>query len=155
LAPTKYSHRQNLLASTKYWRKQNINIDKVLAATKYWGQQKFGFDKNIAVGKISVSTKYSHQQNVGIDKMLASTKSWCRRRRIPLLFGSAESTAADFSQTSLKISYVSLMVLIPLHAVAKCGVASGRSSFMVGVSPILYWLIENHPDPGPRIHASD
>jgi hypothetical protein len=51
------------------------------------------------------------------------TKCWRKRRRIPLLFGSAESTAADFSQTSLKIFYVSLMVLISLHAVAKCGVA--------------------------------
>jgi hypothetical protein len=73
--------------------------------------------------------------------MLALTKSWHRRRRIPLLFGSAESTAADFSQTSLKISYVSLMVLIPLHAVAKCGVASGRPAFMGGLSLVLYRLI--------------
>ncbi len=62
------------------------------------------------------------------------------RRSIFLLLGSAESTAADFSQTSLKISYVSLMVLIscisqkvliscvsqkvltPVDAVAKCAV---------------------------------
>jgi hypothetical protein len=35
------------------------------------------------------------------------------------LFGLEESTAADFSQTSLKISYVSQMVLIPPHAVVK------------------------------------
>jgi len=60
---------------------------------------------------------------------------------IPLLFGLAESTATDFSQTSLKISYVSLMVLLSLHAVAKCGVASGRPAFMGGVSPVLYRLI--------------
>ncbi len=73
--------------------------------------------------------------------MLASTKSWRRRRRIPLLFGSAESAAADFSQTSLKISYVSQMVLIPVHAVAKCGVASGGPAFMGGLSPVLYQLI--------------
>jgi hypothetical protein len=66
---------------------------------------------------------------------------WRRCRRILLLFGSAESTAADFSQTSLKISYVSLMVLLSLHAVAKCGVASGRPAFMGGVSPVLYRLI--------------
>jgi hypothetical protein len=73
--------------------------------------------------------------------MLAQTKGWLRRRRIPLLFGSAESTAADFSQTSLKISYVSLMMEIPLHAVAKCGVAFSRPAFMGGLSPTLYRLI--------------
>jgi hypothetical protein len=55
------------------------------------------------------------------------------------MFGSAESTAADFSQTSLKISYVSLMVLIPLHAVAKC--ASGRPALMGCPSPAPYRLI--------------
>jgi hypothetical protein len=53
----------------------------------------------------------------------------------------AESTTADFSQTLLKISHVSLMVLIPLHAVAKCGVASGRLAFMGGFSTALYPLI--------------
>jgi hypothetical protein len=58
-----------------------------------------------------------------------------------LLFGSAESTAADFSQTLLKISYVSKMVLIPLHAVAKCGIASGRPAFMGRLSPVPYRLI--------------
>jgi hypothetical protein len=72
---------------------------------------------------------------------LASTKSWCRCRRILLLFGSAENTAADFSQTSLKLSYVSLMVLLSFHAVAKCGVASGHPAFMSGLSPVLYRLI--------------
>ena len=63
------------------------------------------------------------------------------RGSISLLFGSAESTAADFSQTSLKISYVSLMVLLSLHAVAKCGVASGSPAFMGGLSPALYRLV--------------
>jgi hypothetical protein len=53
----------NISASTKYWRRQNISIDKILAPTK--------------------STQ---------------TKSWRRCRRIFLLFDSAESTAADFSQ---------------------------------------------------------
>jgi hypothetical protein len=53
----------------------------------------------------------------------------------------AESTAADFSQTLLKISFVFQMVLIPLHAVTKCGVASGRPAFMGGLSPALYRLI--------------
>jgi hypothetical protein len=33
------------------------------------------------------------------------------------------------------------MVLIPLHAVAKCGISSGRSAFMGGLSPVLYRLI--------------
>jgi hypothetical protein len=33
------------------------------------------------------------------------------------------------------------MVLIPLHAVAKCGVGSGCPAFMGRLSPILYQLI--------------
>jgi hypothetical protein len=106
------------LASTKYWRRQNIGVDKILASTKYW-----------------------RQQNLGVDKKLAQTKCWHRRRRIPLLFGSAESTAADFFQTSLKISYVSLMVLLSLPAVVKCGIASSRPAFMGRLSPVLYRLI--------------
>ncbi len=97
------------------------------------------------VDKILASTKYSRGQNVGVDKILSSTKCWRRQNthvdKIPLLFGLAESTAADFSQTSLKISYVSKMVLIPLHAVAKCGVASGRPAFMGRLSLVLYRLI--------------
>ncbi len=63
------------------------------------------------------------------------------RRSISLLFGSAESTAADFSQTSLMISYISQKVLIPPHAVAKCVVATGRPAFMGRLSPALYRLI--------------
>jgi hypothetical protein len=57
------------------------------------------------------------------------------------LFGSAESTAADFSQTSLMISYISQKVLIPHYAVTKCGVTSGRPAFMGGLSLALYRLI--------------
>jgi hypothetical protein len=106
------------LASTKYSLGQNVGVDKTLASTKCW-----------------------RRQNTHVDKILVSTKCWRRNRKIPLLFGSAESTAADFSQTSLKISYVSRMVLIPLHAVAKCGVASGRPAFMGGLSPVPYRLI--------------
>jgi hypothetical protein len=60
---------------------------------------------------------------------------------ISLLFGPAESTAADFSQTSLMFSYVSQKVLIPPHAVAKCAVATCCPAFMGGLSPALYWLI--------------
>jgi hypothetical protein len=40
-----------------------------------------------------------------------------------------------------KISFVSQMVLIPLHAVAKCGIASGYPTFLGGLSPALYRLI--------------
>jgi hypothetical protein len=50
----------------------------------------------------------------------------------------AETTAVDFSQTSLKISYISLMVLLSLHAVVKFGVDSSRPAFMEGLSAILY-----------------
>jgi hypothetical protein len=92
---------------TKYWRRQKISVDKILAHGNYWRRQNIGADGN-----------YWRRQNIGIDKILAST-------------------AADFSQTSLKISFVSLMALIPLHAVAKCGVASGCSAFMGGLSPPL------------------
>jgi hypothetical protein len=134
LAATKYSRRQNLLTSTKYWRQQNIGVNKILVSTKCWRRQ------NVGVNKILTLTKCWRQQNIGVDKISVSTKSWRRRRMIPL-FGSAESTATDFSQTSLKISYVSLMVLIPLHAVAKCGVASGHPAFLGGLSPVLYRLI--------------
>jgi hypothetical protein len=112
LAPTKYTLLQN------YWRRQNLGVNKIL-----------------------VSTKYGRGQNLGVDKKLAQTKCCHRSRRIPLLFGSAESTAADFSQTSLKISYVSLMVLLSLPAVVKCGAASSRPAFMGGLSPVLYRLI--------------
>ena len=91
-------------------------------------------------------TKVICQQNIGVDKILALTKylgrqNVGRRRRISLLFGSAESTAADFSQTSLMISYVSQKVLIPSHAVPKCGVASGCPAFMGGLSPAPYRLV--------------
>jgi UDP-N-acetylglucosamine:LPS N-acetylglucosamine transferase len=97
------------------------------------------------------STKYLRRQNIGVDKMLASTKCWCQQNtctdkilasalKILLLFGWAESTAADFSQTLLKISFFSLMVLFSLHVVTKCGVASARSAFMAD-STVLYRLI--------------
>jgi hypothetical protein len=91
----------------QYWCQQNIGVNKIRASTKPWPR-----------------------------KILPSTKSWRRRRRITLLFGSAESTAADFSQAQLKISYVSLMVLLSLHAVVKCGIASSRLAFMGGLSPV-------------------
>jgi hypothetical protein len=112
-----------------------IGVKKMLVSTKYRRLQNTGVDKMLA------STKYGRRQNPGVDKILARTKCWRRRRRIPLLFGSAESTAADFSKTSLKISYVSWMVSLSLHAVAKCGVASGRPAFMGGLSPVLHRLI--------------
>jgi hypothetical protein len=84
------------------------------------------------------SKDFREKRKIIIEKKLAQTKCWRRRRRIPLLFGSAESTAADFSQTQLKISYISLMVLLALHAVVKCVNASCRPAFMGGLSPVLY-----------------
>jgi hypothetical protein len=98
------------------------------ASKKFSGQQNACFDKNLA------STKILRRQKSHVDRNPASTKCWQRCRRIPLLFGSAESTTADFSQTSLKISFISQIV----YAVAKCGVASGRPAFMGGLSPALY-----------------
>jgi hypothetical protein len=59
----------------------------------------------------------------------------------PLRLGSAESTAASLSQAPLKISYFYLMVLLSVHAVVKCGVASTCLAFMGGLSPVLSWLI--------------
>jgi hypothetical protein len=53
----------------------------------------------------------------------------------------AESTAADFSQTSLMFSYVSQKVLIPPHAVAKCAAATCGPASKGGLSPTLYRLI--------------
>ncbi len=80
-----------LLASTKYTRQQNVGVDKI------W--------QNIRVDKMLASTTYQRRQNVAIDKILVATKCWCRKkccrhRRIPLLFGSAESAAAGFSRAA-------------------------------------------------------
>jgi hypothetical protein len=145
LAPANYRHIQNIgagknLGSTNYWRHQNSCIDKILASTKCWRRQ------NLGVDKILSSTKSWLRQNTCVDKILASTKYLCRQNlgagaEESLLFGSAESTAADFSQTSLKISFFLLMVLFSPHVVAKCGVVSARSTFMGGLSPLLYRLI--------------
>jgi hypothetical protein len=99
--------------------------DKILASTEM-----FVSTENIDVDKLLALTKFSRRQKSRIDKNLASTKCWRMRRSISLLFGLAESTAADFSQTSLMISYISQKVLIPPHAVAKCAFASGRPAFM-------------------------
>jgi hypothetical protein len=125
----------------KYWRRQNIGGDKILAVTeiicvdKIIAVTKISRRQNIGADKILVSTKIRRQQKSRTDRTLASTKI-LRQQNV-----GAESTAADFSQTLLKISYVSLMVLIPLNAVAKCGVASGRPAFMGGLSPALYQLV--------------
>jgi hypothetical protein len=86
-------------------------------------------------------TKFSRRQNTRVDKILAWTKCWRRRRSISLLFGPEESTAADFSQTSLMFSHVSQKMLIPPHAVAKCAIATGGPTFMGRLSPSLYRLI--------------
>jgi hypothetical protein len=87
--------------------------------------------------KTDLKSKYFiEKRKIITEKKLARTKCWRRSRRIP--FGSAESTAADFSQTPLKISYISLMALLALHAVVKCVIAPCRPAFMGGLSPVLY-----------------
>ncbi len=83
-----------------------IGVDKILATTKFSHQQKSCADQNLA------PTKIWRRQNLASTKISCQKISWRRCRRIPILFGSAESTAADFSQTSLKISFVFQMVLI-------------------------------------------
>ncbi len=110
-----------MLVATKYWRWQkhrlrqnNIGAYKTLAPPKCWRRQ------NNCVDKIIALTKYSCRQKSRVDKNLTSRKCWRMRGSISLLFGPAESTAADLSQTSLMFSYVSQKVLIPPHAVAKC-----------------------------------
>jgi hypothetical protein len=117
------------LAPTKYWRRQNSHVDRVFFRQQNIVVNQILHRKNIGIDKIRC------QKNVVVDKKLAQTQ------KDPLTGGSVESTDADFSQTSLKISYLSLMVLIPLHAVTKCGFASGRPAFMGRLSPVLYRLI--------------
>jgi hypothetical protein len=115
LAPTKYLRRQNIGAE-KYWRWQ-----KLLASTKFPHRQNHSLDE------ISASTKSRCRQNVGAD---AEESPYCLAWHSPQLL----------TQTSLKISYVSLTVLISLHALPKCGVASGCPAFMGGLSPVPYRL---------------
>jgi hypothetical protein len=100
------------LAATKYWHRQNIGGDKILAQTEM-----FATTEIIGVDKMLAAT------NSRVSKNLASTKCWCRRRRISLLFG------------SLMISYISQKLLIPWHAVTKCGVVSGCPAFMADSLP--------------------
>ncbi len=112
-----------------------IAVDKISASIKYWHQQNTGVDKILA------SSKSWHRQKAGAGKKLAQTKRWRRRRRIPLLFGSAESTAADFSPGPAEDLLRLPDVLLFLHAVIKCGVASSCPAFMGGLSPVLDRLI--------------
>jgi hypothetical protein len=113
-----------MLASTKYYHRQNVGIDKIFASTKCWRRQK------ICVNKMLASTKYLPQQNVGA---CVEASPYC--------FGPAESAAADFSLTSLMFSHFSQTVLIPPRVVAKFALAAGRTAFMGGLSPALYQLI--------------
>jgi hypothetical protein len=101
--------------STKYGRRQNLDVKKILASTKSW-----------------------HRQEAGADKMVAQTKCWRRRGRIPLLFGSAESTAADFSQTSLKIFACSRQVWRCLQPPRN----SLNNSVYFSISQRLRWKIQ-------------
>jgi hypothetical protein len=143
LAPTKIYASTKLLASTKIY-----SSTKLLATTKICTST-----KKYASTKLLASTKYTHRQNIGVNKILcrqklgvdtklAQTERWRRRRRISFLLGLAESAAADFSQTQLKISCFSLLMVLPsVHAVSKWGIASGCPAFMGGLSPVLYRLI--------------
>jgi hypothetical protein len=96
------------LAATKCWHQQNIDVDKIFASTKY------SCRLNVGDNKILASTKYWCRQNICVKKMLASTKYPLQQNvgayaeASPYCFGPAESTAADFSQTSLMFSYFSL-----------------------------------------------
>jgi hypothetical protein len=116
-----------MLVSTKHSHRQNIGVDKMLALTKYLCRQ------NVGINKILASTKCWRQQNTSVDKILAS--AW----ENPLIVWLGRVHTADFSQTSLKISFFFLMVLF-LYVVTKCGVSSARSNFMDGLSPVLYRL---------------
>jgi hypothetical protein len=102
LVLTKYQRGQNVgvdktYASTKCWRRQHISVDKMLASTKCWRRQSWW------------------RQNVGAEKNGADTEEspYCLARQNPQLLASAGLLAL------LKISYVSLMVLLSLHAVVK------------------------------------
>ncbi len=70
-----------IYTSTKYWRRQNICLDKILASTnlrikkivaltKYWRQQ------NIGVNRILASIKYTHQHTIGVNQIIALIKYW-------------------------------------------------------------------------------
>jgi hypothetical protein len=120
--------------ATKCWRWLNIRVNKILATTKYSRRQ------HIGIGKILVSTKCWHWQNVCVNKILVSTKCACAEAS-PYCFGLAESTAADFSQTTLMFSYFSQKVLIPPRAVTKWTVAAGHPAFMGRLSPARCRLI--------------
>jgi hypothetical protein len=110
------------LATTNYWRRQNICGDKILSPTEmFTSTEIIDVDKiltwtkisrrnNSRLDKILVLTKISCQQKSHVDKILAPTET-SHRKMLAHTFGSAKSTAADFSQTSLKISYVAQMVL--------------------------------------------
>ena len=62
------------LAPPRYWRRQNIRVDKIICVFKI-----------IGVDKILASKKYTRQQNLGVNEKLVQTESWRRRRRISLL----------------------------------------------------------------------
>jgi hypothetical protein len=100
-----------MLALTKHSCQQNIGDDKVLALTTYWHQQNTRVDKMLAL------TKCLRQQNTRVNKCTCAEAT-------PYCFGPAESTAADFSQTTLMFSYFSQKVLIPPRAVTKLPLAT-------------------------------
>jgi hypothetical protein len=138
---TKYIGGNKILASTKYWRQQNIGVDKtwrqqdlgvdkISASTKYWRRQ------NLGVDKISASTKYWHWQNLGVDKMLAHA-----RKHILTVLARQSPQQLTSPRPSLMFSFFSLKMLCFPRAVTKCVVAACRSAFMGRLSPALYRLI--------------
>jgi hypothetical protein len=146
-ALTKFLRRQNsgvykIPVSTKSWRRQNPCVNKISGSTKFRRRQNSGVDKDLvltkfrrkqnSVEKTPPLTKSQHWQNFGTDNIQVLIKCLHRRRRIPFLFSLAESTAADFSQTLLKITYeyVSLMVLILACCRQVWLLLSGRPAFM-------------------------
>jgi hypothetical protein len=75
------------------------------------------------------------QQNLGVDKKLAQMQ----KSPLTVWLGRVHSCwlLPDLAEDILRFpDGVALF-----HAVAKCGVASGRPAFMGGLSPVLYQLI--------------
>ncbi len=95
------------MAATKYWRRQNIRVNKIIGTDKIIGRIRKTWHrlkhwrnwKNLALTKtLAELEKIGGGKNLALEKIGAG-----RCRRIPLLLGSAESAAADFSQDLLML----------------------------------------------------
>ena len=91
MAPTKHSGVNTILASTKIWHQQNIDVNKTLASTKYW-----------------------RRQNIDVDKDWRSQNIGTCVEAYPYCFGPAKSAAADMKVDSdvLLLSYLDKICLI-------------------------------------------